>query len=68
MTCPEKVLLIREYSACIGAYRDAVEQLLERVHDDMDSYLRLAQEAEKARLICEQSRLAVQQHFLDHKC
>ena len=66
--CPEKLQLIRQYSDCLGAYRDAVEKLKNGVADGMGEYLQLATRAAGARVVCEQARLAVEQHIIEHKC
>lgn len=66
MLCHEKIQLLRAYVNATDQFNGAVEDL-QRVAASK-SYQRRLATAETARADCEQARLALAEHVLEHGC
>lgn len=69
MSCRLKVQLASEYEAATVMFSGAVAELRRTIGiSTNEEYDMLGRRATEDRLKCEQARLALEQHILEHRC
>jgi ATP-dependent helicase YprA (DUF1998 family) len=69
VSCQEKDRLAKEYDAATSKFSEAVTELHRKIGiSPKEEYERLERASNEARLKSEQTRLALEQHIVAHRC